>query len=59
MARYGNLGYTFDSVNEFGKELDRTNVISDDFKDTLWIHALNIMHEAIEKTNEVHEKKND
>jgi len=52
MTKFGAVKYTLDSMNELGKELDRTNVISEDFKLTIWNLANNIMYEALDKAKD-------
>ena len=44
-TRYGTLRWVNKSLTKFGEELDRTNVISEDFKQTLYTLAQNIMLE--------------
>ena len=44
-TRYGTLRWVNKSLTKFGEELDRTNVISEDFKQTLYNLAQNIMLE--------------
>jgi len=48
-TRYGTLRWVNKSLTKFGEELDRTNVISEDFKQTLYNLAQNIMLEEQDK----------